>query len=72
MPKGIIQFYLEQKGYGYLRDLESRAEFHFAKKNLKTPVKDKDLVSFEIAENKQGLYADLIEKIEESSHPDEA
>ena len=71
MPKGIIKFYLEQKGYGYLRDLESRAEFHFSKRNLKTIIKDKDFVHFEIAENKQGLYADKIEKIGESTDPDE-
>lgn len=57
MRRGIIQFYLTDKGFGYIRDLTTREEFFFTKKNLKTPVKDKDEVWFEIGENTQGLYA---------------
>ncbi len=55
--KGIVQFYLPTKGYGYIRDLETREEFHFNKKALLTAVKDKDQVTFSVGESKQGLYA---------------
>ncbi|MEO0339870.1 MAG: cold shock domain-containing protein [Bacteroidota bacterium] len=55
--QGIVQFYLEDKGYGYIRDLATREEFHFTKKVLLTTIKDKDRVVFAVGESKQGLFA---------------
>jgi cold shock CspA family protein len=57
MPKGVVQFFLEKKGYGYIRIPETREEFYVQKKQLLEPVKKGDRVSFEIKESKQGLYA---------------
>jgi cold shock CspA family protein len=57
MRKGIVQYYLEKKGYGYIRDLETREEFFFKKKHLQSDVRDKVMVYFAVGENKQGLYA---------------
>lgn len=57
MPRGVVQFFLEKKGYGYIRIPETREEFYVSKKQLLEPVKKGDRVSFEIKENKQGLYA---------------
>jgi len=65
MPVGIIQFFMERKGFGYVRVPETREEFHFRKKALQSPVKKGDRVSFEIKENKQGLFAVQIRKTED-------
>lgn len=61
MRKGIVQYYLEQKGYGYILDPQTREEFFFTKKHLKTQVYDKAVVRFELGENRHGLYAYHIE-----------
>lgn len=63
MRKGKVQYYLTDKGYGFIRDLENREEFHFSKKNTLGTVAEKDLVVFEIKENKQGLHAIKVRKI---------
>ena len=63
MRKGIVQYYLPEKGYGYIRDLESREEFHFTKKDLLEAIQSKDVVHFEVKENKHGLYAVNIRKV---------
>lgn len=62
--KGKVQYYLVERGSGFIRDLENREEFHFTKKNLLDEVKSKDLVWFEVKENKQGLHAIKIQKID--------
>ncbi|GAB5553709.1 MAG: hypothetical protein Sapg2KO_33000 [Saprospiraceae bacterium] len=63
MRKGKVQYYLTDKGYGFIRDLENREEFHFSKKNILNKVVEKDLVVFEINENKQGLHAIKVRRI---------
>lgn len=63
MQTGIILFYLPDKGFGYLRLLDTREEFHFQAKNvLAASLKKGDVVSFRLREGKQGYYADEIEK----------
>lgn len=61
--QGLIVFYLANKGYGYVRVPETREEFHFRTKNLRTPVKAGDWVSFVLKQNQQGCFADEIEYI---------
>ncbi len=64
MQEGIVIFYLEDKGYGYLRLLGTREEFHFRKKQVlsKTLVSG-DIVRFTLAKGRQGYYADNVEKL---------
>lgn len=63
MRTGIIKFYLEEKGYGYIRDPKTREEFHVRRQHLKTPVAKGEHVRFKVAEGKQGQYAVEVEKI---------
>ena len=58
---GRILFYLEDKGYGYLRLAGTREEFHFRRKNLQftNPVVG-ELVTFVIKKLKSGVCADEI------------
>lgn len=63
MQTGIIVFYLPEKGYGYLRLLDTREDFHFREKNLLSAnVKAGDLVSFELGQGRQGYFADRIQQ----------
>lgn len=58
---GIIIFYLENKGYGYLRLMNTREEFHFRAKNTTSAgLRKGDLVKFTVKESKQGCFADEI------------
>ena len=66
MPVGIVQFFLEQKGYGYIRVPETREELFVHRRHLKAPVKRGDQVRFVIQEDQQGLYAAEVERIKEA------
>ena len=70
MPVGIVQFFLEQKGYGYIRVPETREEFYVHRRHLKGPVKTGDQVRFVINEDQQGLYAAEVERIEDKDQVD--
>ncbi len=62
MLKGIVQFFLEKKGYGYIRVPETREEFYVHRKHLLEPVQKGDKVCFEVKEDRHGLYADQVRK----------
>ena len=64
MPVGIVQFFLDKKGYGYIRVPETREEFYVHRRHLKAPVEQGDQVRFIVREDKQGLYAAEVERIE--------
>lgn len=59
---GIIQFYLKDRGFGYVRVPETGEEFHFMQKNLLESVEDKDAVEFILKEKKNGYKVDQIKK----------
>ncbi|HKK78123.1 MAG TPA: cold shock domain-containing protein [Phaeodactylibacter sp.] len=65
MPVGIIQFFLADKGYGYIRVPESREEFFVHRKQLLQPVERGMKVQFTIRENKQGAYAAEVRVVKE-------
>ncbi len=65
MPVGIVQFFLERKGYGYIRVPETREEFYVQRRHLKAPVYKGDKVRFVIREDKLGLYAAEVERVGE-------
>ena len=66
MPKGIVQFYVTKKGYGYIRVPETREEFFIHKKHLLSPIQKGDVVTFEIGEDKQGMFAKNVKRIIDS------
>lgn len=63
MHEGIIQFFLPEKGYGYIRIPETREEIFVQKKDLLDLVEKGDSVRFEIRENQYGLFAAQVKKI---------
>lgn len=63
MPKGIVQYFLQTKGFGYIRIPETREEIYVHQRDILEPIKKGDIVTFEIGEDKQGLYAQKVQVV---------
>jgi cold shock protein len=57
MNTGIIKFFNETKGFGFIKDNSTDQEFFVHVSGLKEPVKQNDEVEFEVSEGKKGLMA---------------
>lgn len=55
--KGIVTFFNQDKGYGFIRDIQSQKEFFVHFNHLLDPVKEKSEVFFEIGRGPKGLMA---------------
>jgi len=55
--KGIITFYNEKKGFGFIRDLESNQRVFVHANNLLEPVKEENIVIFEAGKGQRGISA---------------
>ena len=67
MPIGIVQYYEKEKGYGYIRVQESKEEFYVKQKDLQQMIKRGDLVSFDLKEDRHGVYASDVKIIQKNS-----
>lgn len=54
---GIVKFFNESKGYGFIIDNESKKEYFVHISGLVDKVKENDEVIFELKEGKKGLNA---------------
>lgn len=63
MPTGIVKFFNESKGYGFVLEDGTQKEYFLHVSGLKGPVTKDDKVSFEITEGKKGLNAVGVTKI---------
>ena len=63
MLQGIVQFYLLDKQYGYIRIDGSLEEIYFSGKNSRVIFNKGDRVSFAIKEDKHGLTATKVIKV---------
>lgn len=57
MNKGIVKFFNETKGFGFIKEEESGKEYFVHVSGLVNPVKENDAVSFDIEEGRKGLMA---------------
>jgi cold shock CspA family protein len=55
--KGVITFFNESKGFGFIRDLESQQSVFVHVNNLLEPVKENNVVVFEIGKGPKGPSA---------------
>jgi cold shock CspA family protein len=55
--KGVITFFNDSKGYGFIRDLESHQSVFVHANNLLEPVKENNIVVFEIGKGPRGPSA---------------
>lgn len=57
MNKGIVKFFNETKGFGFIKEEESNKEYFVHVSGLVDQVKENDEVSFELEEGRKGLMA---------------
>lgn len=55
--KGVVTFFNESKGYGFIRDMESNQSVFVHANELLEPVKENNIVVFEIGKGPKGLAA---------------
>ena len=57
MKNGIVKFFNESKGYGFIIDNETKKEYFVHISGLIDKVKENDEVSFDLKEGQKGLNA---------------
>jgi len=55
--KGVVTFFNDSKGFGFIRDMESRQSVFVHINNLLEPVKENNIVIFEIGKGPKGPTA---------------
>jgi CspA family cold shock protein len=55
--EGKVKFFNDQKGYGFLTDIQSGSDYFVHATDCLDKIKKDDLVSFELEEGKKGLKA---------------
>jgi CspA family cold shock protein len=63
MKQGIVKFYNESKGYGFIKDNESGTEYFVHASGLIDQIRENDEVSFDLKEGKKGLNAINVKQI---------
>ena len=57
MNKGIVKFFNETKGFGFIKEEGTDKEFFVHVSGLINKIKDNDEVTFDIEEGKKGINA---------------
>ncbi len=57
MKEGIVKFFNDSKGYGFIKDAESDKEYFVHVSGLVDEVRQNDEVTYELKEGKKGLNA---------------
>lgn len=57
MNKGIVKFFNESKGFGFIKDESTGKEYFVHVSGLTEKVKENDVVTFELIEGRKGLNA---------------
>jgi CspA family cold shock protein len=63
MNTGIVKFFNQTKGFGFIKDDETQNEIFVHVTGVLTPVQDNDRVSFNIVADKRGNKAVEVTKI---------
>ncbi len=61
--EGIVSFFNEQKGYGFIRDLKTQESIFVHVNELSSPIKENDKVTFEIEIRQKGPSAVAVKKM---------
>ncbi len=57
MPEGVIKFFNESKGFGFIKPVDGSEDVFVHVTGLVDQVKEKDDVSYEVQRGKKGLTA---------------
>lgn len=63
MNKGIVKFFNNSKGFGFIKDQESEKEYFVHVNGLIDQIKEDDEVTFELEEGRKGLNAVNVKKV---------
>jgi len=57
MSKGIVKFYNEYRGFGFIKEENSPKEYYVHSSGLKENIKENDMVTFDLEQGRKGLNA---------------
>jgi cold shock protein len=57
MNNGIVKFFNEQKGFGFIKDENSEKEYFVHSTGLKDRIKENDKVTFDLEQGNKGVNA---------------
>lgn len=57
MNKGVVKFFNDSKGFGFIKDEDSDKEYFVHVTGLIDEIRENDQVTFELKEGKKGLNA---------------
>ena len=57
MSKGVVKFYNEFRGFGFIKEENSPKEYFVHSSGLKDTIKENDMVTFDLEQGKKGLNA---------------
>jgi len=57
MNKGIVKFFNQTKGFGFIKDEETDKEYFVHISGLVNKINENDIVTFDLQEGKKGLNA---------------
>ena len=63
MNKGIVKFFNESKGFGFIKETGTGTEYFVHVSGLLDEVQEGDAVEFDLAEGKKGLNAVKVKRI---------
>ena len=63
MKKGVVKFFNNEKGFGFIVDEESKEEVFVHKTGLVDNIQEDDNVEFEVEQGKRGLNAVNVSKV---------
>ncbi|MNL86618.1 Cold shock-like protein CspG [compost metagenome] len=63
MQQGIVKFYLESKGFGFIIPDNGEPEIFFHASSVSSPVKQLERVTYEVEKGKKGINATKVKKI---------
>lgn len=63
MHTGVVKFFNESKGFGFIKEEDSEREIFVHVTGLKEKIRQNDRVSFNIKEGKKGLNAVDVKKL---------
>jgi len=57
MNKGTVKFYNEVRGFGFIKDSESKTEYFVHSSGLTDQIKENDEVTFDLQDGRKGVNA---------------
>ena len=64
MKKGVVKFFNNEKGYGFIKDADSNEDVFVHKTGLVDNIREDDQVEYEVEQGQRGLNAVNVTKVQ--------